>query len=181
MDDVTDTPRGLDALAVVKIYGQEFGHNFKDYRLLLLYWETLFFSPSYSHQFKANEFLDSNPRVARNIDVDLILHRAVEEADSQAHKGGGAGEDFIRKILEICLRHDLDMYNKSRVVETLLVYQCDSGNYKRACETVKTADNLEISIGADAMKIFFDMKASRSKTGFSFFESVFGSWKKGKE
>ena len=35
-----------------------------------------------------------------------------------------SGEEYVKKILEITLRHDLDMYNQSKALETLLAFQC---------------------------------------------------------
>ena len=167
MEELLDTNAYLDtdkvdALKVVRKYGEEFSDNFKDMRILTLYWECLFFSTNYSHQVKASEFLRDCPKVARNIDMDIALQRAVEY-----------NEGYVRKLLEIALQYDMDMYGKSKAVETLLVYQCDTGNIKRARETVKTADQLGIVIAADAMKIFLDAAAKKPSKS-SLLDSIKG-------
>jgi len=135
----------IAALEVLRKYGKVFSDQFGDYRLSLLYWEVLFFSSKYQHQLSANEFLEANPKAAQHFEVDPVLRRAVD-----------SGEEYVKKILEITLRHDLDMYNQSKALETLLAFQCDSGDMKGASETVRYANEREITIGADAMKIFLD-------------------------
>ena len=46
--------------------------------------------------------------------MDLVLQRGVDY-----------GGEFLVKLMEVALRFDLDMYDKSRILETLLVYQCE--------------------------------------------------------
>merc|ERR1719206_61906 len=122
----------------------------------LLYWEVLFFSSAYQHQFMAHEFLESNPKIAQHFEVDQVLRRAVDSGNS----------DHLKKVLEITLRHDLDMYNKSKALETLLVFHCDSGNFKSASETIRYAAKCQITVGADAMAIFLEAeKAANNKPG----------------
>ncbi len=49
------------------------------------------------------------------MDVDRALRQADLSDDG----------DVFRRLLEICLRYDLDDYHKTRALEGLLIYQCE--------------------------------------------------------
>lgn len=104
-------------LDVVKTQGMNIMDCFqKDSSILVLYWEALFFSDKFRMQEMAETFLFEHPEVARNLDADHILSRASDVTDDRV----------FRQLIEICMRFDLDDYNKTRAFEGLLLHQCEA-------------------------------------------------------
>ena len=89
-----------DISDLVESKARDFAANYEDFEVLSLFWEARFFSPQFANQKKAEEFLESNPKLSRNLNFDRMIARANRVA----------GEDYLfRKIVEIAMKFDLEV------------------------------------------------------------------------
>ena len=134
----------ISNLELLKSCGIKFSNLYQDNNVLSIYYETLFFANKSSRKI-GEEFLAQHPNVPRNVDIDAMLVRAMTYKT----------DEFFPKILEFCLRFDLDNYKRSKVVGQWIIYQCEKGNsegLKKATELMNTAKDLNIPLSADALQ-----------------------------
>jgi hypothetical protein len=154
-----------EILPLVKREGLAIADLHADYSVLVLFWETLFFSSKFSTQQLSEEFFQEHPKVTRHIDVDRVLARANRQKD----------EGRFRKLVEISLQYDLEDYEKTRAFEGLLVYQCERGLFQGATTTLQSAKNLNVSVGADAMTIYTDLQRDlKNPKEYGIFSQITG-------
>ncbi|XP_023339835.1 uncharacterized protein LOC111710052 [Eurytemora carolleeae] len=94
------------------------------------------------------------------VKIDPVLSRAVKYDR----------EDLFRRLLELNLRHDSTAYHKSRTFESLLAFQTKHRNTAGGEQTIKTAKSLDITITADFLQEFVNLKKTieEEKTQNSF-------------
>ena len=133
-----------DALDNVEKHAKVFLDKYGDSSLLLIHWETLFFSHKYSHQLLSDEFLKRNPGVAKEIDFDSVLGRAIKYKM----------EHFLCELLQIALDFDLDRKIKTKTLSALLSFYCETGNTRAATERIKKAVELDIPVDSASKSLY---------------------------
>lgn len=134
-----------------------------DFSLLAYCWETLFFSGKFEMQERADKFLVANPKLPHYLDADHLLARA----------NRFNSEPVFRRLVQMCLLYDQDDYEKTRFFEGLLVCQCEKGNPVSSGATLDYAKQNGISIGADAMEYYLELKEDVKNSKGSGFLSRF--------
>ena len=114
------------------------------YDLLLILWETLFFSHKYSHYVLAKEFLKRNPKVTTQIDFLKMLKKA-----SKLNQ-----EKYFLELFNMSLEYDLNTDLKSKLLAALLTHYCESGMKVHAKEYVQISIELNIPVPEDTMLKF---------------------------
>ena len=143
-DEVIQTSH-KSVLEDVEKYGINYANTNQDYGVLVIYWEALFFSNN-SHKL-AEEYLQQHPKVARHIDMDSALIKCKKE------------EHFL-KLLQICLRFDLDTFVKGKVMGQWIIFQCEKGTsegQKRATELIRQSRQMQIPLAADAIQMYMEL------------------------
>eukprot|EP00095_Tigriopus_kingsejongensis_P007695 maker-scaffold142_size315517-snap-gene-0.16 protein:Tk07695 transcript:maker-scaffold142_size315517-snap-gene-0.16-mRNA-1 annotation:"orotidine 5 -phosphate decarboxylase" len=170
LEDTIHKHLSEELLDSIKQEGLSIGATFHDYSIAVLFWEGMFFSASF-HQQKISEdfFMEHSSAIRKQFDIDHILGRGVRYQS----------EDIFRRILELTLKHDLGVYEKSKAFEALLVHQSEYGNLFGAKSTLGSANDLRIPIGADAMTIYLLNLAEKEQSRNAGVLSVFKDFFKG--
>ena len=116
--------------------------KFGDASLLVLQWETLFFSHKYSHHILAQEFLKRNSNIIEYIDITKMIDMAV------IYKR----EQFLLELFNISVEYQLSSDAKSRALTALVTHYCDTANKKAINSSLKTASQHKISISDDCLQ-----------------------------
>jgi len=120
-----------------------------DVALMAAYWEACFFSSRFNEKELANDLLNEFPALVGNIvKIDTVLDRAERYGLESLH----------RRLLEVCLTHNLSPYCKSRAFEGLLRLQTRKGQISAAEQTINTAKSLDIKISSDYKNDLIQLK-----------------------
>lgn len=146
------------------------GQTYNDYSLALALWEVMFFGNYFQYQRRAEELFLEHQAIQKQLNIKRILKRASQFED----------EEIFRRILELCLTHDLEIDKKTLAFEGLLKHQCTRGYMKRTMATLKTAMDLGIPIGDDVKKVINktnnELQASEARGVIAAFKDL---WKGG--
>ena len=112
--------------------------------LFLIQWETLFFSHKYSHHILADELLMRNPEIAKKINFDNALKKAITYQQ----------EHFLSELFNISLQLDLKKETKSKILSALLLFYCEASNNYAAKKCMNISKTLEIPIPVETKQIF---------------------------
>ena len=132
------------ALQNVEKFGKICLDTNETYDLLLILWETLFFSHKYSHYVLAKEFLKRNPKVTTQINFSKMLKKA-----SKLNQ-----EKYFLELFNISLEYNLNTDLKSKLLAALLTHYCESGMKVHAKEYVQISIELNIPVPEDTMLKF---------------------------
>eukprot|EP00094_Tigriopus_californicus_P002361 TCALIF_02279-PA protein Name:"Protein of unknown function" AED:0.00 eAED:0.00 QI:0/1/1/1/1/1/3/28/763 len=146
------------------------GQTYNDYSLAVVFWEVMFFGNYFQYQRRADDLFMEHKAIQNHWNIKRVLNKANKLED----------EEIFRRILETCLRHDVEVEQKTQAFEGLLKHQCKRGYMKRTLATLQSAMDLGIPIGDDIKNIInkthTEFKASESRGVMAAFKDL---WKGG--
>ena len=130
------------ALDNVESYGRKCYSDFGDTSLLVLQWETLFFSHKHSHHVLAREFLERNSNIIYIFDLAKQIDLAVKYNK----------EYYLLELFNTSVDYKLSSETKEKSLAALIVYYCDCLNHKALRECMKKAMQHKIPISTDLQR-----------------------------